>query len=447
MGRDTGEGEREGEEEDGLGDRGTQGTKGGGGSERQVNGGKKHKKGKRKGKTGGEATAGREVGVGLIERAREMLVTGHLETAYTAAKKAVRILSAKPEECAALSILAEIALELGEINEARTHFLRTTQLDPDGLLPDYLGGGADKFLYLAQICEEGGEESVRWFEKGAEVLRAQLASSSSVSSQIQKMGMEASAQDSTKVKSDKLAATLCAIIEVHMTDLSFLPTAEITCETLITEALLVSPSDPSTLQTLANIRISQGRKSEAISALERSLASWKDLDPEDANVPAFPTRISLARLLMEVEMLKEALVVLERLVREDDGSVEAWYLGGWCLFLLAGGASTGGEDHKGQGEGVVGEEADEEGEERQRARIASREWLRQSLKLFDAVEYEDERLAEHAKELVRELDGELGPDEPGEEDEDGDGDEQWESESGDDVEAGAEDGDQEMRDS
>ncbi len=126
-------------------------------------------------------------------------------------------------------------------------------------------------------------------------------------------------------------------------------------------------------------------------------------------------------------MEEEALGVVERLVGEDDQSVEAWYLGGWCLFLLG--------RRKGDDEGV------EKGNEREElytaSLVSSREWLRQSLTLYELLEYEDERLRDHALELVERLDGELegvdvdvdGAEEEGESgdeddgDEDGDGDE------------------------
>ena len=162
--------------------------------------------------------------------------------------------------------------------------------------------------------------------------------------------------------------------------------AETRCEALITEALSVAPDQPDCLQTLASVRISQTRIDDARAALSRSLELWQDLPPEDPKIPDFPSRISLSRLLMEVQMEVEALQVLERLILEDDESVEAWYLGGWCLYLLA-------EKEK--------EESSEE--KRQESMVASRGWLKQSLKLYQKLEYEDERLRDHALELVQEL--------------------------------------------
>ena len=123
-------------------------------------------------------------------------------------------------------------------------------------------------------------------------------------------------------------------------------------------------------------------------------------------------------------MESQAIVVLERLVGEDDQSVEAWYLGGWCQVLQAeklGQAETGKEEKK----------------------KGAREWLRNSLKLYELLDYEDERLKDHAVELVTALNQELGVEDEGEEGE------EWQDESdgseiGEDLEAMDGDGDAEM---
>jgi hypothetical protein len=196
--------------------------------------------------------------------------------------------------------------------------------------------------------------------------------------------------------------------------------AESKCESLITEALLVGQDSPETLQTLASVRISQVRVEDAKAALSRSLELWQDLPPEDPRVPDFAARISLSRLLMEVEMEPSALNVLERLIEEDDSSVEAWYLGGWCLFLL-------GDKHKQSETEKMEEDSSDVIIERKVSWSASRSWLKHSLQLYQLVEYEDERLRDHARELVDKLNEELGAEEE-EEEEGSEAEEEWEDE-------------------
>jgi len=103
---------------------------------------------------------------------------------------------------------------------------------------------------------------------------------------------------------------------------------------------------------------------------------------------------------MEAEMGAEALTVLERLVAEDDSSIEAWYLGGWCLELLAGKMVP-------ETEAINGNTTQDA--EKTKLRKSSRDWLLNSLKLYALLDYEDERLKEHAEELVVGLNQELGP--------------------------------------
>jgi tetratricopeptide (TPR) repeat protein len=187
-----------------------------------------------------------------------------------------------------------------------------------------------------------------------------------------------------------------------MTDLSWDDEeAEEQCNKVMEEAMSVAPNSPETLQTVASVRISQLKHDEARQYLSKSLDLWRDLPPEDLQVPDFPTRISLARLLMEAEMEDEAIYVLQRLIQEDDTSVEAWYLGGWCLHLLAGKQKAKRNGH-----------ANGDSTELLDLMKRSRRWLQHCLDLCQRLEYEDDRLREHATELVGTLNEVLGePDE------------------------------------
>ena len=378
---------------------------------------------------------------GLLALAEGLLATGGVQEAKKAARKALRTLSGGLGEddiindrggcdaagegrvvpvavLPALNLLAAIEIEMGNADAARRLFEKAEKLDPDGNIPEAAGGGAEKFLWLAQLSEEGGRESVRWFERGSEVLRGDIArlGDDDVSGMIEE-------------KRKKLAAALCSTAEVYMTDLSWEADAEPQCEALVAEALLVAPSSAETLQTLANIRISQGREEEARKALKDSMEVWQG---KVEDVPPFPTRISLARLLLEVHEEEVALEVVERLVREDDQSVEAWYLGGWSLYLLGTRIGTNEKNTS-----CIDSETDEK---RNAALVSSREWLCQSLRLHIALDYEDERLREHAEELVTQLDEQLGSSSKlGEEEEK----EEWESD--DDGEEAEEEDDDEMQ--
>jgi tetratricopeptide (TPR) repeat protein len=338
----------------------------------------------------------------LLTQAAILLQTSQPEEALVQAKRALALLQPTPEPTIsalpALNLLGEINVELGDPDSARDAFTAAVALDEEGI-----NDGAEKFLWLAQLNEEGGAESVRWFQKGVEVLRREVGE---LEGKLKKPEVEELLEE----KKHKIANALCGVAEVYMTDLSWEEDAEARCETAVTEALLVAPNSPEPLQTLANIRLSQERLEDARAALSRSMGLWKELDIDDPKVPDFSTRISLSRLLMEAKMEDEAIEVLERLVGENDASVEAWYLGGWCLHLLA-------------------EKQKEAGESKTATSLlrASRDWLDNCLKIYAMLEYEDEPLKEHADELLNDLNGTLGPST-------GDEDEEWEDDEGDEDE-------------
>lgn len=300
----------------------------------------------------------------------------------------------------ALNLLGEICVELGEQERATQYFLLAVNADPDGTIPDEAGGGAEKFLWLAQLSEEGGADSVKWFQKGVAALKTQVAALEANSS-ASNGAMETGDRDIAVLeKRAKIATALCGVSEIYMTDLSWDENAEQQCEALITEALMLAPENAEVLQTVASVRLSQLKVEDAQSALRRSLGLWKDLDPEDDAVPDFSSRISLARLLMEAELEVEAMEVLQRLAMEDDQSVEACYLGGWCLNLLA-------DKRKAAKEPTNGHNSDTE--EYNDTLKVSRTWLLNTLRLYDLQQYEDDKLKAHTLELVDLQNKVLGP--------------------------------------
>lgn len=359
----------------------------------------------------------------LVKAAELQLQEGNVQDAAVLAGKALEGASPGSDDAlCALNFLGQVSLELGDFDAARAFLLRAVAIDEDGAKDEVVGGGSEKFLTLAQLSEEGGADSVGWFEKGAAALKARIQALESEGAGAGGNGREirrgvapvmSSSASLLEELRKKLAMTLCSVAEVYMTDLSWEEDAEQRCEALTTEATMTAPDFAETWQTLANVRISQSRFDDAKAALNRSLELWKDLPPEDPSVPDFPSRVGLARLLMEVEMEQEAIEVLERLVGEDDQSVEVWYLGGWGLYVM-------GEKQK----------DDNKTEEEWRASwISSRVWLNQCLHLYKLQDYEDERLGEHARELLAAIAKELGEAPAGEDDDDDD--DGWEDDGSD----------------
>lgn len=314
----------------------------------------------------------------------------------------------------ALTLGGDICLALGDIDKARAQYELAVQIDPNGALVS-----AEPYLQLAQLCEDGGKKSIYYFDKAIEVMRNEIEVLD------EQMDIEGT-QEILDSRRARIADALCGMTEVYMTDLSWEPDAEQKCEQIVTEAVAICPPDLSVgvLQTLASIRISQERFEEAKRALAQSLSIWKDIPVEidSPQRPDFATRVSLVRLLMEVELEHEAMQVLDGLVKDDDQSVEAWYLGGWCHLLLSQKPDISENDRSSQIE-------------------LARTWLGTCLKLYSKLDYEDVKLKTHAEELVQQLNKAL--DLP-------DGDEAWETDDEKDedhdseIEAEPEDQDVEM---
>jgi len=372
------------------------------------------------------------------------LARGAPEEALEPAQKALRLLDTATAQCTvealpALSILATVNLELGEADTAHDLFLQAVALDPEGEASTSLSGDAtsraENYLWLAQLSEEGGEESVRYYKQGISILDREIrqleteleTQSGNPETKPHERAMQIARDSRLKTKQKQVASAHCSIVEIYMTDLSLEPNAERMCEAHIDLALAAAAWAPEPLQTLASVRISQGQIEQARGALQRSMALWTNPEEEEEEEededdaaddalrqdgqdakPDFPTKISLTRLLMEVEMEEQALAVLETLVQEDDQSVEAWYLGGWCLYLLGRPGQVGSQGDRMRGEAEKGRVGEEEDGRVRAALISSREWLRRALKLYEMLEYEDERLRDHAVELVEELDGMVG---------------------------------------
>ena len=332
----------------------------------------------------------------LLAEAATHLTQSQPELALPLATTATTRLSNDPTEQkevslpAALCLLAEIQLELGDADSARSNYQRAVSLDPERTL------GAEVWFSLAQLSVKGGQESINFYESGTQILR-------------QKIQASPDEFDDVEEWIPRLGDALCAMAEVYMTDLSWEEDAEQRCEALVTEAVALCPDRPGVLQTLANVRISQERDEEARSILRTSMESWsgslgkKTIDDvvvdaeDDGTLPDFATRISLVRLLMEVGMEQEAVQVCERLVSEDDESVEAWYLNGWGQILLA--------EKTQDDEGVL------------KLKKSARESLATALRLYQQLDYEDNRLRDHALELVQGLGKEVGAEDEGWEDE------------------------------
>ncbi|KAG0134162.1 hypothetical protein HOY82DRAFT_638496 [Tuber indicum] len=323
-----------------------------------------------------------------------------------------KYLETNPNSPQALDLLGEAHIELGDTEAAFAAFSQSASLDPEGQTSP-AGTGPEKFLWLAQLSS--AETAVAYYERGVEIIKRWLSATPTTSSH--------SVVTAERGLAKKLVSALCGLAEIYMSDLCMSPDAEPRCERYVTEALLAVPESAVALQTLASVRISQQRVGDAVAALRRAFDGWRGLPPAHEDVPPYADRVNLSKLLIETGEYEVALEVLERLRDEDDQLPDLWYLGGWCLFLL----------------GEVEKEREGGGGEWEESWGTAREWLENCLLLYNALEWEDEGIRDHAKEILSNIKKELpermdeGEDVEGDDGEDGEEGE-WESDDDDEME-------------
>ena len=121
-------------------------------------------------------------------------------------------------------------------------------------------------------------------------------------------------------------------------DDSFEPDAEARCIEYLDMAVRVDEAgdetNPEIYSTLASVRLSQQRPSEALRALQKSYSIWSSLPPDAPSVPSFEARLSLVKLFIECEGYDESIEILEGLEDENDEDFEVMYLLGLVNWLI-----------------------------------------------------------------------------------------------------------------
>lgn len=340
---------------------------------------------------------------GLLDKAQTLIV----QCDYELAERFVqRILEREPAHAAAREMLGVVLLETGQLRRAQQTFETLIPPHPDAPAPP----PPSAHLYLAQLTDDP-QHALRHYQAAVDTMLARLKGKD-------RAAADAPAADEPELKQNVVRA-LVAMVEIWMDpsyDLCDDPAAERTCEDLLGTALQLDPANAEALQALASVRISQSRPDEAKQCLEQAWAQWKDLDADDQRLPPIPTRLALVKLFLEFELFEPALLVLGGVMASDDQEVEAWYLEGWCFFLMAEKAQAGG--------GTLGELTWD-----QLARDA-RDCLETCKMLHEGQEHPDVPLLDHANELVAKLASQGVQPSPEDEDDDGASEGGWEDAEG-----------------
>ncbi|TFK47776.1 TPR-like protein [Heliocybe sulcata] len=327
----------------------------------------------------------------LLEKARELLV----QCDYNLARRFVeRVLESQPDHVDAKEMLGVVQIETGDLNAAKQTF---TSLLASPLAP------ASAHLYLAQLNDDHPRLALRHYQSAVDMITVQLKGKERAVDVI-------AGKDDASLKSTAVQA-LISMVEIWMDpsyDLCDAPEAEQTCENLLNLALQIDPDNAEALQTLASVRLSQSRPDDAKQILEKAWAKWKNRELDDESMPSIEARLSLVKLLLELSLYTPALEVLQGLIATDDQLVDAWYLEGWCFFLMAEQARESGADLEGLSWMDLARDA--------------RDCLEMCKKLSANEANPDVPMTEHVKELIGQLQAlgvEPSPEGEGEGDEDG----------------------------
>ncbi|KDQ21420.1 hypothetical protein BOTBODRAFT_168688 [Botryobasidium botryosum FD-172 SS1] len=292
-----------------------------------------------------------------------------------------RALEQEPENGEAREMLGFVELERGKIEAARQIFTSLVPPSPTALKnpPPAI------YLSLAQLTDSDPHSALDFYQTAVDMLSVQLKGKARLND----------ANDGEEIEARKLVVQ--ALVGMN-------------CDNLLNLALQMDPQNAEALQSLASVRMSQSRPEEAKETVERAWAIWKDLDPgiplsisleakrrwlplepiDDPLVPLIPSRLSLTRLFLELSLFAPALLVLQGILATDDQEMEAWYLEGWCFFLMGERAREGGTTIDGLGWKELMRDA--------------RDCLEACQTLHTAQCHPDEQLLQHVHELLSELD-------------------------------------------
>ena len=234
-----------------------------------------------------------------------------------------RALEINADHPRALETTASLLLEAGEIEKAKQCLGRAITVQPNQ--------GHTKYFSLAQLFN--GDESLQIYRQGIRVAEEILSQ------------LEA---DEAKEARKECASAYCAVAELYMTDLCDEPSAETECTNSVQKAVEIDPDNPEAWQTKARLHLIKSEFDAARESLNKSLDLWLpkytavlenraeaagNFDPVELCPLIYTTRLSTARMLIELEEWDKAQSVLDGLIEEDEDIVDAWYLLGWLNKL------------------------------------------------------------------------------------------------------------------
>ncbi|KAN0018950.1 hypothetical protein ACTFIU_002152 [Dictyostelium citrinum] len=256
----------------------------------------------------------------------------HFDKALTSFENALKL---DATNTLVMDTIGEILVENGNIEKAKTYFLKSIQTDPED--------SPSKYMNLGQLV--GGDDALKCYRKGIEIMERELNKLvkeqgskyndlEHIPRPIKSVGNNnneegdivyesADEDDPIIILKQQLCSALCSISELYLTDQCFDDDAEDQCEANLKRAITYSPNSPEPYSLMASMKISQVKNQEAIEYLNKSYTLWEHSDVDDR--PEFDYRFNISLLFIELKENRTAVDILEQLVNEQDNIAELWY--------------------------------------------------------------------------------------------------------------------------
>ncbi|KXJ16984.1 probable assembly chaperone of rpl4 [Exaiptasia diaphana] len=246
----------------------------------------------------------------FLQKIEDFMDTFNYELAQKFCERALEIDSNHLE---LLETAGAVFLETGETEKAKKCLEHAVELSPEN--------GHTKYMYLGQILQ--GQEAVQAFTKGIDIMVKTLDSN------------QEGATSADSVNPTEISTAYCSLAEIYMTDECFDSEAESKCFQFCQKAIEYDSSNPDAYQVMANCLLSQEKVEEARSVLKKGLDLWlgKDEEVQQVPMPAYESRFTTAKLVLELGDFELAESVLQTLLDENDEDYQVWYLLGWMYHL------------------------------------------------------------------------------------------------------------------
>ncbi|KZP00475.1 TPR-like protein [Calocera viscosa TUFC12733] len=314
----------------------------------------------------------------LIAKAQELVV----QCDYDLARQFVdRVLEREGGNVEARELKGVVEMESGDVDIAKEIFL--SLVPPSSTAP--VPAPPSAHLYLAQLySDDDARAALQHYQTAVSALLAKMGSKGK--EEVDKTSDMLEEEEGEMKK--MVVRACCSMVDIWMTDLCFEPEAEASCEEILRQALGTDPDNTEALLSLASVRMSQQRPDDAEQCVRKVWSMWEEIAADSPSHPTPPTLLSFARLCLELELFDLALSSISRTLEMDDTEVEAWYLEGWCFWLMS------------QGDEVRKPWEDMTKEDMLRD---ARDCLDTCLMLHTNQQHPDEQLLQHVQELLREL--------------------------------------------